>query len=57
MRKAVVSLSVFALLGGPLAGLAGANPVQWIKENGPPENGCEVQEMLGFVNVKECESP
>ncbi|HVF53849.1 MAG TPA: hypothetical protein VNC78_09635 [Actinomycetota bacterium] len=44
------------ILGGPLAGLAGANPIEWIKENGVPKNGCEVQDMLGVVNVRECES-
>jgi hypothetical protein len=56
MRKTVISLFVVGLLGGPLAGLASANPVEWIKQNGLPENGCETAEMLGFVNVKECES-
>jgi hypothetical protein len=56
VKKTIVSLFVVGLLGGPLAGLAGANPIQWIKENGAPKNGCDVQDMLGIVNVKECES-
>ena len=56
MKKAIVALFVVGLLGGPLAGLAGANPIEWIKRNGVPQNGCEWQEALGFVNVKECES-
>jgi hypothetical protein len=55
MRKALVSLTVAGLLGGPLAGLAGANPIQYIKENGVPQDKCEWQEALAIVNVRACE--
>ena len=55
MRKVLVSLAVAGLLGGPLASLAGANPIQYIKENGVPEDQCEWQEALGIVNVRACE--
>ena len=55
MRKAIVTLAVVGLLGGPLASLAGANPIQYIKENGVPKSGCEWQEALGIYNVRACE--
>ena len=55
MRKVLVSLAVAGLLGGPLASFAGANPIQYIKENGVPSNSCEWQEALGVVNVRACE--
>jgi hypothetical protein len=55
VRKIVVSLAVVGLLGGPLSSLASANPVQYIKENGVPKSGCEWQEALGIVNVRQCE--
>ena len=57
MRRAVVALFAVSLLTGPLASLAAANPIQWIKENGPPQNCSEWQDMLGIDNVRECESP
>lgn len=55
MKKLIVSLAVAALVTGPLGGAAGANPIEYIKRNGVPKSGCEWQEALGFVNVKECE--
>jgi hypothetical protein len=55
VRKTIVSVVVGALLVGPLSAAAGANPIEYIKENGIPKSGCEWQEALGIVNVKECE--
>ena len=55
MKKAFVALAVAGLLGGPLAAVAGANPVQWIKETGVPMSSCEWQALLGVQNVKACE--
>lgn len=55
MRKVLVSLAVAGLLGGPLASFAGANPIQYIKENGVPDSKCEWQEALGIVNIRACE--
>lgn len=55
MKKAIVSLAVAALVSGPMGAAANANPVEYIKKNGVPKSGCEWQEALGIVNVKECE--
>jgi hypothetical protein len=55
VRKAIVSLAVAALVAGPMGPAASANPIEYIKRNGVPKSGCEWQEALGIVNVKECE--
>jgi hypothetical protein len=55
VKKAILSLAVAALLSGPMGAAASANPIDYIKRNGIPKSGCEWQEALGFVNVKECE--
>jgi hypothetical protein len=55
MRKALVTGAALALLAVPMAPVAGANPLQWIKENGVPQSSCEFQEMIGVVNVMPCE--
>jgi hypothetical protein len=53
MRKFIVSLAVTSMLAGPLSALAMAAP-----PIGPlPKNGCELQERLGIVNIRECEDP
>lgn len=44
LRKAVIAVFVAGLLAGPLSTLAQAG------------TACKLQEKLGIVNVKECES-
>jgi hypothetical protein len=56
VKKAIISLAVAALVTGPMGGAASANPIEYIKKNGVPKSGCEWQDALGIVNVKECES-
>ena len=56
VRKAIVSVTAALMVLGPFSSFASANPLEWIKRNGLPEYGCEWQEALGVVNVKECES-
>lgn len=55
VKRLILSFAVVGLLAGPMGAVAGANPIKYIKENGVPTSGCEVQEALGVVNVKECE--
>lgn len=55
MKKLIVSIAAFGLIGGPLSAVAGANPIEYIKKNGVPQSNCEWQEALGIENVKECE--
>ena len=49
IRRAIVTVVATVLLVGPLAAIASGGPI--------PTSQCEIQRLLGYENVKECEDP
>ena len=47
MRKAIVTLTAFVLLAMPLASVGHAGPTL-------PQSACDLAEMLGFQNIRDC---
>lgn len=47
MRKAIVTLTAIVLLAMPLAPVSHAGPEL-------PQSGCDLAEMIGVVNVRDC---
>lgn len=49
LRKTLLTLALSAAFAGALAAPASAGPL--------PATACELQDFLGYENVKECEDP